>query len=211
MEKAFTSDVVPILKVNWPSDGDFNLTIPNKSSMGDYKLEGAYGTQGHNILTECYGGGCENNTLITVTKNHIEFQDNHHNIIRLVREKLPIPVRLVGTWNFVNSSSLDRTYITGKMVFQYAKNEYSFANFTEIPYYIHFANGTTYSLDDIKRGYWTFEQVSPIGNNDINKHTLTLESKNTDQTFTLTTIDDNHLILSGHGDSIIQLTKAKAG
>ncbi|HXX97595.1 MAG TPA: hypothetical protein VEL11_10825, partial [Candidatus Bathyarchaeia archaeon] len=33
----------------------------------------------------CYAGGCENNTLTTVTPNHIEFIDNNHNIIRLMR------------------------------------------------------------------------------------------------------------------------------
>jgi len=31
---------------------------------GDYTLEGGWGTLGHNILTICYAGGCENNTLM---------------------------------------------------------------------------------------------------------------------------------------------------
>jgi hypothetical protein len=49
-------------KIIYGKYGDFNLTIPNKNSFGDYKLEGSWGYQGHNILTECYAGGCENNT-----------------------------------------------------------------------------------------------------------------------------------------------------
>jgi hypothetical protein len=36
--------------------------------------------------------------------------DNNYNTIPLMKEKLPIPVRLVGTWNFVNSSSIGNIY-----------------------------------------------------------------------------------------------------
>jgi hypothetical protein len=72
-------------KIVYGANGDFNLTIPNHNEFGDYELEGAWGYIGHNILTECYAGGCENNTLMTITPNHIEFQDNHNNIIHLMK------------------------------------------------------------------------------------------------------------------------------
>jgi hypothetical protein len=51
------------------------------SGFGDYKLEGSWGAISHNILTECYAGGCENNTLIALSHNHIEFLDNHGDTI----------------------------------------------------------------------------------------------------------------------------------
>jgi hypothetical protein len=76
-------------KIVYGTDGDFNLTIPLRSPFGDYTLEGSWGYIGHNILTECYAGGCENNTLTTVTPNHIEFIDNNHNIIHLKRISPP--------------------------------------------------------------------------------------------------------------------------
>lgn len=72
-------------KIVYCNNGDFNLTIPNNSGFGDYKLEGSWGYHGHNILTECYARGCENNTLTTVSPNRIEFTDNHDNTIRLIR------------------------------------------------------------------------------------------------------------------------------
>ena len=63
-------------KIVYGKYGNFTLTVPNKNSYGDYKLEGSWGYQGHNILTECYAGGCQNNTLTTVTPNHIEVFGN---------------------------------------------------------------------------------------------------------------------------------------
>ncbi len=71
-------------KIVYGNNGDFNLTIPNKV-FGDYKLEGSWGYQGHNILTQCYAGGCENSTLITTSPNHIEFTDNRGDTIHLMR------------------------------------------------------------------------------------------------------------------------------
>jgi hypothetical protein len=74
-------------KIVYSDYGNFTLTVPNRSGFGDYKLEGSWGyqPQGHNILTECYAGACENNTLTTITPNHIEFTDNHGDIIHLMR------------------------------------------------------------------------------------------------------------------------------
>jgi hypothetical protein len=73
-------------KIVYGADADFNLTIPSHSGFGDYKLEGSWGAISQKILTECYAGGCENNTLTTATPNHIEFKDNNGNTIHLMRE-----------------------------------------------------------------------------------------------------------------------------
>lgn len=59
-------------KIIYGADGDFNLTIPLNSHFGNYTLEEAWGYIAHNILTECYAGGCENSTLTTVTPNHVD-------------------------------------------------------------------------------------------------------------------------------------------
>lgn len=74
--------------IEYSKYGNFTLTVPNKSGFGDYKIEGSWGCIGHNILTQCFAGGCENNTLTvtsTITPNHIEFTDNHGNVIHLMR------------------------------------------------------------------------------------------------------------------------------
>lgn len=66
--------------------GNFTLTIPTKNAIGNYKLEGSWGSLGPNILTECYPyGSCENNTIITTSPNHLEFKDNHGNMIHLMK------------------------------------------------------------------------------------------------------------------------------
>jgi hypothetical protein len=73
-------------KIVYSDYGNFTLTIPTKNALGDYKLEGSWGSLGTNILTECYPyGDCENNTLTTITPNHIEFQDPQHDVIHLIR------------------------------------------------------------------------------------------------------------------------------
>jgi hypothetical protein len=64
-------------KIVYGKNGDFNLTIPS-SPFGNYRLERSWAVDGH-VLTECYAGGCENNTLTTVTPNHIDFKDNNNN------------------------------------------------------------------------------------------------------------------------------------
>jgi hypothetical protein len=48
-------------------------------------LEGSWGTVDGHILTECYAGGRENNTLIMTSPNHVEFLDNHGDRIHLMR------------------------------------------------------------------------------------------------------------------------------
>jgi hypothetical protein len=73
-------------KIVYSDYGNFTLKIPNKTAFGDYKMDGSWGSMGPNILTECYPyGSCENNTLTSITPNHIEFQDNHGNRIHLMR------------------------------------------------------------------------------------------------------------------------------
>ncbi|MGA9154837.1 MAG: hypothetical protein WBZ36_29990 [Candidatus Nitrosopolaris sp.] len=73
-------------KIVYSDYGNFTLTIPSKTAFGDYKLEGSWGSLGPNILTRCFGvGGCENNTLLMVTRNHIEFSDPQHDVIHLMR------------------------------------------------------------------------------------------------------------------------------
>ena len=72
-------------KIKYGGNGDFNMTIPNKTGFGDYRLEGSWGYIGHNQLTECFAGGRENNTLTVENHNHIEFTDNHGDTIRLIR------------------------------------------------------------------------------------------------------------------------------
>jgi hypothetical protein len=73
-------------KIVYSDYGNFILTVPSKTAFGDYILEGSWGSQRHNILTECYAvGACENSTLTTVTPNHIEFVDNHRNVIHLMQ------------------------------------------------------------------------------------------------------------------------------
>jgi hypothetical protein len=72
-------------KIVYSDYGNFTLTIPSKTAFGDYKLEGSWGSLGPNILTQCFGvGGCENNTLLMVTRNHIEFSDPQHDVIHLM-------------------------------------------------------------------------------------------------------------------------------
>jgi hypothetical protein len=73
------------------------MTVPNKTAFGDYTLESSWGYIGHNILTQCYAGGCENSTLTTVTPNHIEFTDNHGDTIHLMRLPPPQPSTPVKT------------------------------------------------------------------------------------------------------------------
>lgn len=68
-------------KIVYGKNGDFNLTVPS-SPFGNYRLEGSWAVDGH-VLTECYAGGCENNTL--TTPNHIEFKDNNNNTIHLMK------------------------------------------------------------------------------------------------------------------------------
>jgi hypothetical protein len=66
--------------------GNFTLKIPNKTAFGDYKLEGSWGSLGPNILTLCYPyASCLNNTLTTITPNHIEFRDSHGHMIHLMK------------------------------------------------------------------------------------------------------------------------------
>jgi hypothetical protein len=72
-------------KIVYGKYGDFHLTVPNKTGFGDYALEGSWAYVGHNILTQCYAGECENNTLTITASNHIQFTDNHDNIINLIR------------------------------------------------------------------------------------------------------------------------------
>ena len=72
-------------KIVYSDYGNFTLTVPNHSGFGDYKLEGSWGSPQGNILTECYIGACVNNTLTTVTPNHVQFIDNHGDIIHLRR------------------------------------------------------------------------------------------------------------------------------
>ena len=72
-------------KIVYSDYGNFTLTVPNHSGFGDYKLEGSWGTPSHSILTECYVGGCLNNTLITVAPNHVEFIDNRGDRIHLMK------------------------------------------------------------------------------------------------------------------------------
>jgi hypothetical protein len=71
--------------IKYDKIGDFNLTIPSKTGFGDYTLEGSWGYVGHNILTQCYVGACENSTLTEITPNHIEFIDPYRNTIHLMR------------------------------------------------------------------------------------------------------------------------------
>ena len=73
-------------KIVYGANGDVNMTVPNKTAFGDYTLESSWGYIGHNILTQCYAGGCENNTLTTLTPNHIEFTDNHGDTIHLLKQ-----------------------------------------------------------------------------------------------------------------------------
>ncbi|MGB8935914.1 MAG: hypothetical protein WCC17_12495 [Candidatus Nitrosopolaris sp.] len=70
---------------NTKHNGYMKMTVPTKTGFGDYTLEGSWGYIGHHILTLCYAGGCENNTLTTVTPNHIEFTDNRGDTIHLIR------------------------------------------------------------------------------------------------------------------------------
>jgi hypothetical protein len=49
--------------MNFANDGHLKVTVPSKTGFGDYTLEGSWGYIGHNILTQCYAGGCENSTL----------------------------------------------------------------------------------------------------------------------------------------------------
>ncbi|MGC2572766.1 MAG: hypothetical protein WA364_14740, partial [Candidatus Nitrosopolaris sp.] len=88
---------------------------------GDYTLEAGWGTQGHNVLTICYAGGCENNTLITISPTSIKFKDNNHNIIHLVKilssitpiavspPKVITPPKLNGTWNITSNGAVNKT------------------------------------------------------------------------------------------------------
>lgn len=74
------------------------MTVPTKTGFGDYTLEGSWGCIGHNVLTLCYAGGCENSTLITASPNYIKFIDNNGNRIHLM--KIPstiIPVDVKAT------------------------------------------------------------------------------------------------------------------
>lgn len=78
-------------KIVYSDYGNFTLKIPSKTAFGDYRLEGSWGNLGHNLLTLCYPyGSCVNNTLTMVTPNHITFLDPHHNVIRLMREYVPL-------------------------------------------------------------------------------------------------------------------------
>jgi len=73
-------------KIVYSDYDNFTLKIPSKTAFGDYKLEGSWGSLGHNLSTLCYPyGGCVNNTLTAITPNHIEFVDNHDNTIQLRR------------------------------------------------------------------------------------------------------------------------------
>jgi hypothetical protein len=64
--------------------GNFTLKIPNKTVFGDYTLQGSWGSIGNKVL-ECYLNGCVNNTLISITPNHIELQDSHNHMIHLTK------------------------------------------------------------------------------------------------------------------------------
>ena len=81
------SEIAGIFVFN--NDGNMKMTVPSKTGFGDYVLESSWGTpyfnHSHPIVTFGYAGGYENNTLTEITPNHIEFIDNHHDIIHLMR------------------------------------------------------------------------------------------------------------------------------
>jgi hypothetical protein len=73
-------------KIVYSDYGNFTLTVPSKTPFGDYKLEGSWGSLGHNLLTLCYQySGCVNNTLTAITPNHIKYIDSHNDVIHLMR------------------------------------------------------------------------------------------------------------------------------
>jgi hypothetical protein len=73
-------------KIVFSDYGNFTLKIPSKTAFGDYKLEGSWGSLGHNLLTLCYPYAiCLNNTLTAITPNHIEFRDSNGNMIHLMK------------------------------------------------------------------------------------------------------------------------------
>lgn len=84
LNSSSTSTISGVIK--YSNYGNFTLTIPLNSPFGNYELIGSWGYHGHKILTECYAGGCENNTLTAITPNRVDFSDNHHNIIHLMRK-----------------------------------------------------------------------------------------------------------------------------
>jgi lipoprotein NlpI len=67
------------------NNGYMKMTVPSNTGFGDYTLESSWAYIGtkHHILTFCYAGGCENQTLTLINPNHIEFVDNNNDTIYL--------------------------------------------------------------------------------------------------------------------------------
>jgi hypothetical protein len=165
------------------SKGNFTLTVPNPG--GDYTLEGSWGNQWKNLLTLCYAGGCENNTLTTMTSNHIEFIDNNGNTIHLMREgqqgqisaetevgttakspeievgatatspSIKYILNLTGTWAIVNPDSKSGNFNTTITFDNYLRH--ASWNYTEYCCVVNIEKFTAKFVNSANVGHRTFE------------------------------------------------------
>ena len=76
------------------NNGYMKMTVPTHNGFGNYELESSWGYIGHNILTLCYAGGCENSTLISINPTHIKFKDHNGNTIHLMRSSYVKPQQI---------------------------------------------------------------------------------------------------------------------
>lgn len=140
-----------------------------------------------------------------MTPERIVATDSHNDIIYFLRDhlaKMILPVNLVATWKFtsyfVNGTSPE---VLGKFILEPGTHERPLtnANFTMIPLYQKFANGTAYAftVDDIKRGNW-----------DMDNHILSMFyfGAGTGR-WLLKVVNPNIVELSGSGGTIIHMTR----
>lgn len=183
-------------KIVYGANGEFNLTIPLRSPFGNYTLEGAWGYIGHNILTLCYAGGCENSTLTTVTPNHIEFIDNNHNTIHLMKASSHVEqkedpsvevgttaksisdfnyiLNLTGTWAFVNPSKLiNSKNLTGAPTITFDKElKYAHWKYTQYCCVVNIQKFVANVGHRIFQGYWQYSYLSIPNTLDLCKYNV---------------------------------------
>jgi hypothetical protein len=224
-------------KIVYSDYGNFTLTVPNPG--GDYTLEGSWGAPSQNILTECYAGGCENNTLTTITPNHIEFKDNN-NTIHLMREgpkeqgqispEVEVGItateienlNLTGTW-IINPDSKSTATITFSNYLKTAS-----WNYTQYCCVVDMQRYTANMDHRIFEGYWKADLSPPnypipgtlelcgyniqdhgVYHSDVNVSKGILSDCSSK--FTVNIIDNNHMNLSNPAGDIMKLVRVGDG
>ena len=134
--KGLTTSDILALEGNSP-DQSFIQTINGKVIHGDGlpASSGSWYSNGHSLELSYVGGPGLWSTITTASPDRMTIVDVKGDVIHLVKNEIKplLSSELVGTWNFVNSSSSDNKITTGKITFGPEGNKpiSDTANFTE--------------------------------------------------------------------------------